>query len=73
MVTPPIHLSMEKDDEVEEQPPIDEEEAAFLNFGKDPDEPDQNAEELFKDEDYEETNKTINRVKAFTFIKDQRP
>jgi len=28
---------------------------------------------LFKDADYQEENKTLNRVKQFTFIKEQRP
>ena len=65
-------LTMDDDEEgkQENMQPEDEEEAQFLNFSR----PGQNEEEqkaeVFKDSDYREDNATLNRVKAFTFIKD---
>ena len=81
LITPPIFLSMDDEDVVKGSAaePEDEEEAAFLNFAEENQKSGglgQNSAEkgkLFSDADYSEDNKTLNRVKQFTFIKDQRP
>mmetsp|Transcript_30315 Transcript_30315/g.37357 ORF Transcript_30315/g.37357 Transcript_30315/m.37357 type:complete len:95 (+) Transcript_30315:731-1015(+) len=75
-IQPPVYLSMD-DDEVEKEQacPVDDDEAAFLNFGSENEQNEQSSPEgkdgdLFEDDDYEEENKTLNRVKQFTFIQD---
>ena len=42
------------------------EEAQFLSGGAG------KQEELLRDKDYKETNKTVNRVKQFTFIRNEK-
>ena len=72
---PPLHLSMDEDDAGEkvEKEAEDPEEESFLNFKKEEEEAAAAKEEGFEDTDYSEKNAKFNRLKQFTFIKEQRP
>ena len=59
-ITPPVILSMDDDDDRLDEP---NEEAMFLKHFVDGNAP----REIFKDKDYEKNNRTLNRVKQYTF------
>ena len=69
---PPLILKMDEDETAEkQQEENDAEEESFLNFKKE--EGEEAAIATFEDTDYSEGNAKLNRVKQFTFIKEQRP
>jgi len=71
-IKPPVVLSMDDEDVQKEAAPDENEEEKFLNFDQEAAADDgarNNQKDLFEDADYKENNKTLNRVKQFTFIK----
>ena len=66
MITPPVILTMDCEDGVEElkDAEVDDEEAKFLNFGGEVTQNSKSASaNLMDDNDYEAHNSTMNRVK----------
>ena len=62
-VPPPIVLSMDDSEEAEDHE--DDEESKFLKSAT-------QGKEIFKDKDYDKSNKTLNRVRQFTFAEQKK-
>ena len=71
-IKPPIILEMEDSDGMEQTEPDNEETLFLSSFDKLGSGEGERKKDIFKDKDYSKQNQTLNRVKQFTFIRDQR-